>query len=442
MSHLLTSITGFSFLGAFVAFLVAAVVLKFRSARLSILLGMVGLLGGWLGMMIYIFLTGGLQNTSWWADIIPIVVTLLLCYVILRLNHIKIRVLPKQIEKSKLVAVGLFTILILLLAFASLPTTGITSTASISISNNEIPHKKTINQMRFLEIDDDDLVTTVQAAAGMMSIDIEKASVRFPRIAEDPNEGQYVEFKIEFTVSNANWEQPYIKILVFKDNNENGVIDSDDQLWTSSPLKLHLTTSEGYWKTYLLYGPNGINEPLYQMNVVSFTDNSYLIMPIFSCKQGQWQQVYDDNGKTFQNTPEGYTSPEDQISMQVDANGYLTLLETDIYGFTGYAAGSSTTISGKLFCPAGTAGSHGVLVQAFDYRYQSDYFDNEATPLASKVKTFVIGTGDGNGNGNGDGNGLIIDVTFSSWTILGLFGAVTLVGTAAVIHYGPHLIKP
>jgi len=50
------------------------------------------------------------------------------------------------------------------------------------------------------------------------------------------------------------------------------------------------------------------------------------------------------------------------------------------------------SIEGKIYCPSGTAGSHLVLIQAFDLRY-TDPFDPSETPLTQEVMPFTVGGG-------------------------------------------------
>jgi len=440
---LLESIAGFSFLGAFVAFLVAAVVLKFRSIRLTLLLGAAGLLGGWAGMMVYIFLTNGLNNDNAWAVIIPVVFSLLFCYIILKVNKIKIKLYKPKWATERGIAIVLFGFILIVLVYTMIPhsagtkfsTSDITLRDSILSSGRYDPETLIEFNGRGIYVADQDF------GSNGLSINIDKAAVNCPIIAEDPSPGKYIDFKASFAVSNNSWECPYLKVIVFVDNDASGTLSTGDNFWSYSIIKTHLTISgnEGKWKTFLLYGPGGQSEPLYQVNFIPFSGGSYMIMPIFSAVAGQFAYVWNDNGKVFSNTPESYTSPEDQMSLQVDSNGYLHFIEDAIGGFTSVPAGSTVTLTGKIYCPEDLAGKqHGVLVQAFDQRYQADMFDNSATPLASKVKTFtIVGGGPSPPPGAPD-----LDINFTSWAIVGVLGVVTIAGTAAVISKGPGMIKP
>ena len=444
MTDLLTTITGFSFLGAFVAFMIAAVILKFKSLRLTLVLGAAGLLGGWLGMMLYIFLTGGVQNDSVWAVIIPVTLTIMFCFIILKANKIKIR-FPLKVKRPKWmtdkgIAIILFGCLFLALAYMALPSSyGTTmSICSISMDEDDLPNGKLVEGFSMVEYDGEGI--SFASTSNQIGIDIQKAAVKFPRIAEDPEAGGYIEFKVQFAVSGYSWDQPYIKLFLFQDNDDSGTLTSGDDIWAPAYMKYHLssggTSGEGHWKSWLIYGPTGQNDPMYQCSVILFTSGSYQIMPLISTDD--FEQVWDDSGKTFQNTPESYTSPEDQFSMQVNSQGYLTFIEDSWNNWVGYNVGTAKTISGKIYCPAEVAGhSHGLVVQAFDYRFENDPFDNSATPLKTATKTFTVSSGGGGGD-----DPPVIDISWPTWTVLGVLGVACAGGTAVVVKYGSKMIKP
>lgn len=507
MTELLTTIVGFSFLGAFTSFLVAAIILKFESVRLTLVLGAAGLLGGWFGMMLYMFLMGGVHTSEVWAVIIPVVLTLFFCYVILRVNKISIR-FPRKPKwmTDKGIAIILFGFLFLALAYIALPQSVIYTATTVALDDYPSYPTRVDTNPGCVEYDGKGIKLTTMSNS-FLSIDIEKAAVRFPIIAEDPEEGQYVNFVCKFDVSAANWEQPYIKIFIFIDNDNSGTFTTGDGVWSSANYKFKLSSSD--WRPFLIYGPSGISDPLYEVGMMKFTSGDYWIMPIISTTDSLMNKVWDDSMKTFQNTAEGYISPQDGFSMQLDESNVPHWIETSFNGFAGYNAGGSTTIDGKIFCPAGSAGAHGLVVQAFDYRYESDMYDNNGVPLTTAIKPFTItgsddidGDGipdsedncpdtynpdqtDSDGDGVGDacddgedtdGDGIPdsedncpttwnpgqedsdgdgigdacengdgkpdVDATITSWLVVGAFGGLTIAGTAAVVKYGPGIVKP
>ena len=111
-------------------------------------------------------------------------------------------------------------------------------------------------------------------------------------------------------------------------------------------------------------------------------------------------------------------------------------LKEQVTAFATVPAGSSVTFKGKIYCPSGSVGTHGLLVRAFDARYTNPYTSYE-DPLAEHVMTFTVG-GDENENGNGIP---IIDVTDESWVVVAMLGIGTIGGAGVVISKGPKLLK-
>ena len=192
-------------------------------------------------------------------------------------------------------------------------------------------------------------------------------------------------------------------------------------------------------------------------------------MPIFHATSiTSW---VSDQTYTHPNTPQGYNPPNDMISWEVSGTS-LTLKE-DVTAFAVVSAGSSVTFKGKIHCPTGAAGGHGLLVRAFDARYTNPYAVGE-DPLSEHIMSFTVGSGtpppndrdsDGipdnedncpddynPGQEDTDGDGIgdacegqpgppVVDITSTSWVTVAVLSLGTIGGAGIVISKGPKLLK-
>ena len=110
-------------------------------------------------------------------------------------------------------------------------------------------------------------------------------------------------------------------------------------------------------------------------------------MPFWHGSCSTWKTESPSN--SFPNTPEGYNPPNDQWSWELTSNSIVP--KEDITSLSSVAAGSSTTIKGKIYCGADTDGTDNILwVMAYDLRYQPNYYGGD-TPLAQEFMPFHVG---------------------------------------------------
>lgn len=217
--------------------------------------------------------------------------------------------------------------------------------------------------------------------------DITVASVNFPRFTETHQANTYMGFDVTFTVSSSgtDWTHPYLKVVVVRDKDNSKTISNGDTIWGSGMFKTNIKGDE--WITQLAYD-NG--KPYFQISMVNYGDH-LMFMPILHGKMAE--KVFDDNGKTFANTPESYTSQRDQMSWNIESNNVLYLKE-DLVSFNAILRGNSGTISGKIYCNSAFTGQNILWVGAYDMRYQTDPFIADIDDaLSAKQTIFSIAEG-------------------------------------------------
>jgi len=357
--------------------------------------------GLWYGVA-WLFLTGGTTINA--LMVFGAVVTTV---IVLMLLMASIRDMAKYIvrPKKQVSAVFAFTILIglsMFLMFSAIPMySSTTNTLSMATSFDNANSITTTGNM----IVDEDMVeelTTVNTCSDCSIVDmsITRASLAFPSFTANPDTGEYLGFDLTFNVgsSGGTWSQPFIKIAVFHDEDNSGDITDGDTVWGNGIIKA--VTNTGQWRSQLVYESGS---PAFQMTVIG-TSNGIIWMPIFHANSiSSWK---NDNGKTFpSNTPEGYTSPHDQISWEVVDNS-LTLKE-QIQEFATVGTGGSTTVKGELYAHPDLVGTNILWVGAYDARYTTDPFEiGFGSPLNSKTETFTITDGGGGGPTDSDGDGI------------------------------------
>jgi len=401
--------------------------LRGKKPMLSLILCLGGMFGGLLGAMMYLFATGGLAEHPFMA-VPSALLAILFDFLLLKYFGVKL-----EFEKKKkpwlstmMTTLLVFFVLVAVLVAMTLPSYSITS---------------------IMEMDTDIDAQLFEDRAGstedMMSVTsygdynsdilqitgVDIGGTDFPRILADPNVGQYCSFTAHFAVTTNPWVKPYVKVGIFHDVNNNGVLDSGDAVLTDAISKVAIGGSEdANWRANCLYAFASPYAPVQQLGVVGIGSPPVaLFMPIFHATA--WGTVWqNDNGKVFPgNTPEGYTAPRDMISWQyTDASGgSVTLKEAASITFAQVNTGSSSDLSGKFYCVTEMSGWHcGVLIQAFDANQGTDPFDPNAVPLASFVRAFTVG--------GGGGGGPTITITIASWTVLGILGGGTLIGAVIV----------
>jgi hypothetical protein len=426
---LVHTLVGLTLLGLIVALISSLYFLKGEKPTISLVLALGGMLGGLVGAMIWIFATGGLEESAF-MSIPSAICALLAVFLLMKFFGISIKETGKRSIPAPVATMLMFlslTIVLVLSAAIPVGTTGMGGT-----SENVLDFDDTLRFGTAVSVNIGEW--TSESWEDTVSIDIEHSSVRFPRIsADNPNVGEYVEFEVTFSVFGGEWTQPYVKISPFFDLDGDGLWDPGDdppeELWDPSDYKIALSNSgeSSYWRTNCVWD---YSDPAFQFNN-ALIGGVPLIMPVFHLSS--WGSVWaDEQGETFWNTPEMYTSPRDQMSWLRDNNNNLILQEGDTLVFQSVLASGSSIIRGKFFCDEDKEGTHGVLVQAFDMAQGQDPFDPFEVPLSQEVKPFTVGI-------PGD---LVIDITISTWVATALLSAGTIGGAAVIAsRYKPFIIK-
>jgi LPXTG-motif cell wall-anchored protein len=368
-----------SLIGLVTSIGVSILLLKDKLPGVSLLLSFAGFVGGWLGGMVWVFVTGGFDYSLTMISP-PITIALFFDWFILKYFDIRMRI-PKKYKfaTSKNITIGVFFFMTLVLVFSWV--------MPVSLSSNILTATPVDFPEDILNVDGDfdGFVTDVN---GFIDIDLQMLVVNFPRItAENSAVDDYLSFEVQFDVSGDDWLLPYIKIAVVDDVDENGYWNSGDELWDDYAWKLTPGGSDN-WRTALGYEwveGSGYN-PLYQINKIN-RYGDILPMPVFHSSTNQYQHVIDDTGALFGNTPEGYTSPKDQLSWRVEGNT-LEWLET-VDGFTSIPNGGSTIITGRIFCREAYKGQNLIVIEAFDYTPGDDVFA-DLSSVSSETFRFEI----------------------------------------------------
>jgi len=418
---LLEEIMLLGFVGLVTGAITGIIITEGKRPVLVLYLILLGTTCGWFSGMLWIYLTGGLDINAT-AILLPVVFTLLASLTaIYFIGEKAIPISPKKATPlATLLAFGLLFAMAGVAFATNLPQTYKSEYAPVQYDKvSFLPSMPKITWRDAKRL-------SQPIYSNMVQIDKAKSYVRFPTIAENPQEGQYLEFKVTFHVSNADWEQPYIKLVVFQDANGNGVPDNGEYVWSDVHYKI-ATESGKKWRTNCIWQNN---QPYIQFHVAS-VDGQLLIMPIFHANSlTVWK---NEEGKTFGNTPEGYTAPYDMLSWELTDN--TVQLKEQIQSFAVISKGSSVSIKGKIYCPEGSAGQHGLIIQAFDMRY-TDPFDPSAEPLAQDIMPFTVSEG---GDGGG-GQPPVIDITYQSWVVAGLLVFGTVIASVATIRYLPKIV--
>lgn len=313
----------------------------------------------------------------------------------------------------------------LFLMFSAMPAfSSIQNTTPISTDdeNYRLTYDKTV---------DEDLFDTFETANACLScspipveMNVKRASVNFPFFTANPSVNDYLGFDVTFDVgtSGGAWNKPYIKIIVFHDEDGSGDISQGDSIWSPSMVKIGTTNT--LWKTNLVYQSGS---PYIQLHYAT-TNDGQLFMPIFRLSQiSQWKD--DANVKFPNNTPEGYTSPTDQLSWDLSDNQIS--LKEDINSFASVPKGSSTTIKGSVYCHTEYSGTNFIWVGAYDLNFQSNPFNSGAgNPLMYKTEKFVVGEGPSPPDEDSAPPDVGIDI--SAYII----GATISIGSLGAIVYG------
>ena len=474
---LLEHILACALIGLITAGVMTYIITEGKSNIVMFFMLLFGATFGWIVGMIFIFVTGGLELSVPWL-VLPVITTAfastLMLYKFRNIGAIFVYSLGKSDRVAAIFSVVILFVLIGSLVIIALPQGYSSSYNTQTFSAKDISFKNVATTLSTSQARHLNAVTPTGLVP--ITFDVTKSSVSFPRIAENPEQGDYLEFQLTFDVASGggHWEQPYIGMCVFQDSNGNGQPDSGEAIWSDLNYKGPTDPAVKYWRANCIYNTDGST---YAEIFVAGINGEMLLMPIFHANAiSSWKT---DSSYNFPNTPQGYTPPNDMLSWEISSGGSVTLKET-VTSFASVSAGGSVTFEGKIYCPDGSAGSHGLLIRAFDMRYTDPFTPNE-DPLAEHVMSFYVESGNGPVCGNGIceegetyencpedceeggpvcGNGVCeegenaqncpedcgngypdVDITATSWVTMALLGLGTIGGAGIVITKGPKLLK-
>jgi len=353
----------FGMLGALTSLAMGIFITEGKSIRLNILLVLVGAFTGWIGGIIWVAMTGGLEITLF-ALIIPVAVSALFSFLIL--NRISARYLGNTYVSKQASTWALVALFILAfgIAYTAIPAV-YSSTANV----------QTFSVSPIIFNPNEQLITTSTYTTATntipMDIDYIGSSATLSTMAENPITSSYYNFKIYITPK-VPWTSPYIKMAIYKDTNEDGKLNQGDVLWSDADYKL--STENTKWRINCLWQGD---VPQYGV----FTSNGKML-PIFHAND--ITKAKDETNINFQNTPEGFIPASDMLSWNQQG-----LLE-QVVNYATVNGGETTTIQGKAFCSPDKAGQNIIVVRTYDVAYASPFMD--AQPIQEKIITFSVTT--------------------------------------------------
>lgn len=376
---------------------------------LNFFMGLYGFTIGFGYGMAWLFLTGGLSYNllTMLAGIIVTFVFVIIAYA--KMPDVIDIATPKTGTMSTVASIASIIVVVVVFLFTLMPASYASSPNSTQIFTDL---EKTTSQF---EVDDnlEDLWLAGSTPMGgsIVTIDKRLSAINFPSLTTNPNEGDYLEVEITFSVTGGgNWEQPYVKLAIIEDANNNGQPDSGEAVWPSDHSKfVYEATSYMHWRTSVYWEGNSPG----QQFIVASSGGQAIFVPIFHASTiTQWM---NDAGNTFSNTPEGYVPPFDQLSWELTADALIP--KEDVATFSTISVGDQSVIAGKIYCPAGSTGNHLLLVMAFDMRFQTDPMDMSQTPISQSILTFSVG-----GAPPPPTDPPVVDITVGSWVTVGMLG--------------------
>ena len=357
----------FGLIGALTSLIISFFVTEGKAVRLNILLVLLGALTGWIGGMIWVVLTGGLEITLF-ALVIPVFVSALFTYLILdRTSARSLGNMHVDKRLSVLALAGLF-VLSFGVAYTAIP----------------IDFKPTMNTQQFTVaplsyVPGEKTITMPSSIAPTnaipMDINCVGSSTTFSTMAENPNTGAYYDFKIYFTPK-IPWSMPYIKMAIYEDKDGDGKLSTGDVLWSDADYKL--STGSSNWRINCLWD-NTCADCNPQAKYGMFTSNGKLL-PIFHAET--MTQTIDDTKGNFLNTPEAFIPSVDMLSW--DSKG----IKEQIVTYAAISADETSSIQGKAYCSNEHLGKNIIVVKTY-CACSSDPF-GDGQPIQEKIIPFSV----------------------------------------------------
>ena len=344
-----------SLMGVIAAILTWLVVTEGKRPRYLPALTLTGITTGLLSATIWAYLTNGLNLT---VNSVAITMLLSSTLSIIILYYLP---LPRTSYSGKGITASMFIMLLLAFLFA--------------YSSTPYAYPTTLSSTQLLNVNLDDVKQTSEVTNPQIPITIDDAvsSVSLFSTSETPKAGDYLNFRITFSSSVANWEEPYITLAVYEDTNGNNQYDVNDKPLNNQYYKVATGNSE--WCANIIYDA--------QPHEICTVDN--VPLPIFHASSlSNWK---DDTQYTFPNTPEQFKPKHDMISW--DANGNL---KENVLAYSSIPVGVTSAIEGKIFCQ--NTGSYYIVVKTFDARFTTPY--EAGQPLSEKIIPFTVLTAEDN----------------------------------------------
>lgn len=247
------------------------------------------------------------------------------------------------------------------------------------------------------------------------------------KLQENPNEGDYLNFKITFSVpsdSPSDWSKGWFYIYIWGDLDSDGVADDDDIVMWDEYMKIPTNSNPIKVRCCCFYDAN--NQPTVAEYWIELQNGNYL-MPIDLSTPVQPSEYKDDSKYSFANTPEGYTPPWDMYSFKVDENGYIWQME-NLSCFNPVKKGQTLTVYGKFYCPIGMTNATKdwyLRILCFDAQY------SDVEPIAVHDEHFEVG--------GGAGGPPVVNVAVDFWVETAILGIVGLI-CIAIIKVGRKII--
>lgn len=256
-----------------------------------------------------------------------------------------------------------------------------------------------------------------------IEIEAYHTSIDYPtKIAEDPEEGEYMTFKFTFSVpggSPVKWEEPVIYLYCWGDVNGNGILDKTGDIVYLGTLEYQpfkFPTDENTLVSCpCVYDSNG--NPMVALYAFP-ADSTFMCLPNYFAVMTDWKDE-EYGGYVFANTPEGFEPIGDMASWQYHDN-VIELME-DVYAWVPISIGSSKWVEGKLYCADGMASTSNdwyFTVVAFDWAY------SYSEPITVHDMHFTVG--------EPAAEPPIVNIASEYWVVAGLFaffGVASIVAT-------------